>query len=230
MRRARWGAGGYRRAVSDDVFPAGFFDRADPSPDPDFYRPQRLVTHIDGRAIAAVGALYSELGLDGDVLDLMSSWISHFERPPRRLVGLGMNATELEANPMLAEHVVHDLNADPVLPFADATFDDVTCCVSIDYLVTPVAVFREVGRVLRPGGRFVVTFSNRCFPTKAIRGWLGTDDEQHVQIVNAYFTLADSFEPAIGQLRTPPGPGDPLYAVWATRRRSPVPPRPTTGT
>jgi SAM-dependent methyltransferase len=205
-------------ADADAVFPPGFFDRDDPSPDTVFYGPPRLVTHIDDRAIAAVGALYAEHGVGGEVLDLCSSWVSHFTTPPRRLVGLGLNAAELAANPMLAERVVHDLNADPTLPFPDATFDDVTCCVSVDYLVRPVAVFREVARVLRPGGRFVVTFSNRCFPTKAIRGWLNTDDEGHLQIVNAFFVLSEGFGEVRGGLRTPPGRGDPLYAVWAARR------------
>jgi SAM-dependent methyltransferase len=203
--------------VPDAAFPPGFFDRTDPSPDADFYAPPRLVTHLDDRAVAAVGALYTELGVHGEVLDLMSSWVSHFERPPRRLVGLGLNAAELAANPALAESVVHDLNADPVLPFPDASFDDVTCCVSVDYLVAPVAVFAEVGRVLRPGGRFVVTFSNRCFPTKAIHGWLATDDETHGRIVETYFALSGCFVPATVELRTPPGPGDPLYAGWAAR-------------
>jgi SAM-dependent methyltransferase len=187
-------AGTYRRGMTapdpGDVFPPGFFARADETDDAAFYGPPRLVTHIDDRAIAAVGALYAELGLRGEVLDLMSSWISHFPEPPRRLVGLGMNAAELAANPALAEHVVQDLNADPRLPFADASFDAVTCCVSVDYLVDPVPVFREVARVLRPGGPFVVTFSNRCFPTKAIRGWLHTDDEGHLRIVHAYFVLS----------------------------------------
>ena len=199
------------------VFPPGFFERDDVAPDSEFYGPPRLVTHIDDRAIAAVGALYTELGLVGDVLDLMSSWISHFEHPPQRLVGLGMNAAELAANPMLSQSVVHDLNADPNLPFADASFDAATCCVSVDYLTSPISVFREVARVLRPGGPFVVTFSDRCFPSKAIRGWLGTDDEIHLQIVNAYFTMSGGFGPVRGLLRTSPGPGDPLYAVWANR-------------
>lgn len=208
----------YRRTVTDDVFPPGFFDRTDPSPDDEFYGPPRLVTHIDDRAIAAVGALYAELGVDGEVLDLCSSWVSHFSTPPRRLVGLGMNAAELAANPVLAEHVVRDLNTDPTLPFPDASFDDAVCCVSVDYLVDPVAVFREVARVLRPGGRFVVTFSDRCFPSKAIRGWLSTDDEGHLEIVNAFFVVSEGFGEVRGQLRTPPGRGDPLYAVWSTRR------------
>jgi SAM-dependent methyltransferase len=199
------------------LFPDWFFDRADLGPDTAFYGPPRLVTHIDEGAIAAVGGLYAELSVEGEVLDLMSSWVSHFRAPPRRLVGLGMNAAELAANPVLAEHVVHDLNVDPALPFPDASFDDVTCCVSVDYLVRPVEVFGEVARVLRPGGRFVVTFSNRCFPTKAIRGWLATDDRGHLQIVAAYFAAADRFRDLRGERRpTPPG-GDPLSAEWAHR-------------
>ena len=203
--------------MAEPLFPDWFFDRADPGPDTAFYGPPRLVTHIDEGAIAAVGDLYAELSVEGEVLDLMSSWVSHFRAPPRRLVGLGMNAAELAANPVLAEHVVHDLNVDPVLPFPDASFDDVTCCVSVDYLVRPVEVFGEVARVLRPGGRFVVTFSNRCFPTKAIRGWLATDDRGHLQIVAAYFAAADRFRDLRGERRpTPPG-GDPLCAVWAHR-------------
>jgi SAM-dependent methyltransferase len=107
------------------------------------------------------------------------------------------------------------LNADPSLPFPDASIDDATCCVSVDYLTEPVKVFRDVARVLRPGGRFVVAFSNRCFPTKAIRGWLATDDTQHVQIVEAYFALSGGFGSASSERRTDPGRGDPLYGVWA---------------
>jgi SAM-dependent methyltransferase len=202
-----------------DGFPAGFFDRSDPMPDGAFYSWPRLVTHIDDQAIAAVGALYDELGLDGDVLDLMSSWVSHFRRPPRRLTVLGMNATELEENPHAYEVVVHDLNADPALPFADAAFDAAVCCVSVDYLVRPIEVFRSVGRVLRPGGVFVCTFSNRCFPTKAIRGWLTAGDAEHGAIVAEYFRRSGGWEEPAVELRTPtPHGGDPLWAVWAHRR------------
>ena len=153
-----------------DDFPRGFFDRADPMVDEVFYVPDRFVTHIDEGAIAAVGALYDELGIDGEVLDLMSSWVSHFSAAPKRLVVLGMNERELQANPQAAAFVVHDLNAEPALPFADGSFDDVVCCVSVDYLVRPVEVLPVGARVLRPGGCWCSTFSNRCFPTKAIRG------------------------------------------------------------
>lgn len=204
--------------MDEHGFPPGFFDRADPAPDPVFYGPQRLVTHIDAGAIAAVGALYDELGVDGEVLDLMSSWISHLLSAPSRLTVLGMNAAELARNPLADVAVVHDLNADPMLPFGDATFDDVLCCVSIDYLVRPVEVFAEVARVTRPGGRFICTFSNRLFPTKAIRGWLHADEPERVAIATAYFRRAGGWEEPVNELRTPAlRSADPLYAVWARR-------------
>src|SRR3954454_5229256 len=103
----------YRRTMTE--LPDGFVARMDESDDAHFYAEARLVTHIDDGAIAAVGELYDELGVDGDVLDLMSSWISHLRRPPRSLTVLGMNATELDANPMATARVVHDLNTDPRL-------------------------------------------------------------------------------------------------------------------
>lgn len=134
-------------------FTPEFFDRMDASEDPAFYAWARLVTHIDDNAIRLVGALYSELGIKGDVLDLMSSWISHFETPPARLTVLGLNPEELAANPAADVRVVHDLNASPTLPFDDASFDAVVCCVSVDYLVRPIEVFADVRRVLRAADR-----------------------------------------------------------------------------
>ena len=202
-----------------DRFPEGFFDRADPSPDPDFYDAPRLVHHIDERAVDAVGALYEELGVDGDVLDLMSSWVSHLRTPPRSLTVLGLNEVELAANPVATARVVQDLNADPRLPFPDASFDAVLNCVSVDYLVRPVDVLAEVARVLRPGGLSVCTFSNRCFPTKAVRGWLSVPEEQRPLIVADYHRLAGGFdEPVTEQRLAATWRYDPLWAVWARRR------------
>jgi SAM-dependent methyltransferase len=216
--------------VSDaryDGFPEGFFSRLDEEPDEQFDDEPRLVTHLDTGAIAEVGRLYAELDLpSGEVLDLMSSWISHQPARPRRLVVLGMNGTELARNEWADERVVHDLNAEPRLPFADACFDAVTCCVSVDYLVRPLEVFDEVARVLRPGGPFVCTFSNRCFPSKAIRGWLALDDRGHRELVSLYFRRSGRAGegdggPRWGEVtvehRNPGRPGDPLFAVWAHR-------------
>ncbi len=211
------------RPADPEAFPSWFFDRQDPRPDPAFYLPPRLVTHIDDGAIRAVGALYAELGIDGAtpgrrVVDLMSSWVSHLAVAPEELVVLGMNAAELDANPMATEHVVRDLNADPVLPFDDARFDAVLCCVSIDYLVRPVEVLAEAARVLGPDGVLAITFSNRCFPTKAIRGWLMTDDAGRCRLVADYIRRAGGFTEPKVSLRTPEDSrSDPLYAVVARR-------------
>jgi SAM-dependent methyltransferase len=200
------------------AFPDGFFDRADASPDPEFYAEPRLVTHLDDRAIEAVGALYDELGISGDVLDLMSSWVSHLPRPPRSLTVLGLNAVELDANPMADARVVHDLNAAPLLPFPDRCFDAVLNCVSVDYLVRPVEVLAEVARVLRPGGVSVCTFSNRCFPSKAVRGWLSVDEAERPIVVAEYHRQAGGFgEPVAAQRLTATWRHDPLWAVWARR-------------
>jgi len=208
----------------DGGFPTGFFDRVDAGDDAAFYGPDRFVTHIDAGAIAAVGAVYRELGVGGRVLDLMSSWVSHLLDPPDELVVLGMNARELAANAAATSRVVRDLNADPALPFPDARFDAATCCVSVDYLVRPLDVFREVRRVLVPDGIFVCTFSNRCFPTKAIRGWLASDDEARCAIVSAYFERSGGWSEPHAALRTPPGArGDPLWAVWARRSGAAAP-------
>lgn len=199
-------------------FPPGFFDRADASSDATWYSWPRLVTHIDDEAIAAVAALYEELRIRGTALDLMGSWVSHFRETPHHLTVLGMNADELAANPQAAATVVHDLNAEPHLPFEAGAFDAVVCCVSVDYLTRPIEVFAEAARVTRPGGPFVCTFSNRCFPTRVIRGWLQTTDEQHGAIVAQYFRLAGGWADPAVQLRTPPfHAGDPLWGVWAYR-------------
>ena len=205
-------------------FPPGFFDRTDATPDARFYARPRLVTHIDDAAIAAVGGLYAELGIDGSaprparVLDLMSSWVSHFRTPPAELVVLGMNAEELAANAAATQRLVHDLNTDPALPLPDDDVDAAVCCVSIDYLTRPVEVLTDLGRVLRPGGVLAITFSDRCFPTKAVRGWLATDDEQHGAVIFELVRRSGRFTEPTVELRTRPGVGDPLYAVVATRR------------
>src|ERR1051326_2651654 len=135
------------------------FRRYDESPDTLFYLQPRFVTHIDDAAIAAVTQLYRELfPPDGTILDLMSSWVSHLpeEVQYRRVVGLGLNREELAANPRLDAFLVHNLNADARLPFESEEFDAAAICVSIQYLVDPVAVLREVGRVLRPGAPLAI--------------------------------------------------------------------------
>jgi len=199
--------------------PPEAFRKADPSPDDLFYRQPRFVTHIDDGAIGAVTALYRELlPPGGAVLDLMSSWVSHLpaEATYGEVVGHGMNAAELAANKRLSRWFTRDLNAEPTLPLEDAAFDAALLCVSVQYLQQPVSVFREVARVLRPGAPFVVSFSNRCFPTKAVAIWqvLGSGEEQR-RLLAAYMEAA-GFGAVEGRSHRPPA-GDPLWAVIGRR-------------
>ena len=180
-------------------FPPGSFDRQDETPDGDFYAYERLVTHIDDPAIVAVGEAYRRfLPPDGDYLDLMSSWVSHFpaDMPIKSLVGHGMNDIEMRNNQRLSDYFLQDLNLNPVLPLADNRFDGVVICVSVQYLTRPVEVFAEIGRVLKPSAPLIVAFSNRCFPTKAVRIWQENDDAGHARLVAAYAEAAGAFEPA----------------------------------
>ncbi len=148
------------------------FTKADPTSDTIFYTPPRMVAHINERAVAAVSRLYAEHLTDGMcVLDLMSSRYSHLPQLDLDVTGHGMNEAELSANFDLASRVVRNLNDEPNLPFDIGSFNAALCCVSVQYLQRPVAVFEEVARVLRTSAMFIVTFSNRCFPTKAIALW-----------------------------------------------------------
>ncbi|GAC1310956.1 MAG: class I SAM-dependent methyltransferase [Vulcanimicrobiaceae bacterium] len=195
------------------------FARHDESPDERFYREPRFVTHIDDRAIDAVTELYRErLPAAGRILDLMSSWVSHLppEIPYASVVGIGLNERELSENPRLDAYLVHDLNVDPELPFDEAAFDGATICVSVQYLTRPIAVLREVARVLRPGAPLVITFSNRCFPTKAVAIWQALSDRGHSELIERYLVDAGGWEAIEAHDRTAPG-GDPLYAVVARR-------------
>jgi SAM-dependent methyltransferase len=205
-------------------FPPGFFDRMDESPDATFYVEPRFVVHIDAATIAALTQWYVEVLAPGaDVLDLMSSWVSHLPDaaalPLGRVVGLGLNAAELAANPRLAAYDVCDLNQEPKLPYADASFDAVLCAVSIQYLVRPLEVFAEVARVLRPGGRVAIATSHRCFPTKAIRAFHMLPPRERLAAISLYLERAGGFAPAELVDRSPLG-ADPLWIVTALRQPS----------
>jgi SAM-dependent methyltransferase len=177
-------------------FPPGSFHKQDESPDSQFYAQPRLVNHIDDFAIAAVGEAYRHfLPPNGDYLDLMSSWVSHIpvDMPVNSLVGHGMNEVELQSNRRLTSYFLQDLNIDPKLPFDVDQFDGVVICVSIQYLTRPVEVFREIGRVLKPGGPLVVAYSNRCVPTKAVAIWQYLSDSEHADLIGTYADEAGSF-------------------------------------
>ncbi|KAL7501098.1 hypothetical protein ACHAWT_010849 [Skeletonema menzelii] len=177
-------------------------NRLDNSVDSIFYDAPRFVTHIDDAAIAALTAFYKDefTALDKDkldILDLCSSWISHLPEDVSygNVVGVGMNAKELEANKQLTNHFVQDLNTNPDLSqFEDNSFDVICNVVSVDYLTKPLEIFQEMHRILRPGGVSLMTFSNRLFATKAVAMWLQADDIGRITIVASYYNYSADWE------------------------------------
>ncbi|CAN0838875.1 hypothetical protein LINGRAHAP2_LOCUS2385 [Linum grandiflorum] len=204
------------------------FQRFDESSDSSFYEAPRFVTHIDDPAISALTKYYSEVLPPSNtpgvsILDMCSSWVSHYPKgyKQNRIVGMGMNEQELRRNPVLTEYILQDLNVNPKLPFDDDSFDVITNVVSVDYLTKPLDVFKEMCRILKPGGAAIMSFSNRCFFTKAISIWTSTGDADHVMIVGSYFHYAGGFEPPQAVDISPnPGRSDPMYIVYSRKASS----------
>jgi hypothetical protein len=213
------------------------FSRQDEEDDTTFYSRARPVSHLDDLARTTIQELIRALVARPcpAILDLMASWDSHLppDLTPSRVTCLGLNDIELRSNVAATEHVVHDLNREPRLPLPDAAFDTVLNTVSVDYLIRPFEVFREVGRVLKPGGLVVVVFSNRMFEPKAVRLWRQASEQERILIVEDYLQDSGLFEESelwVAQGRPRPAddkyaglglPSDPVYAVYAERKGGP---------
>jgi SAM-dependent methyltransferase/FKBP-type peptidyl-prolyl cis-trans isomerase 2 len=196
-----------------------------------FYATPRKVAHVDSQARENIAGVFARL-LPGRkrILDLMAGWQSHLPDGVTA-TGLGMNAEEMSENPALSSHVVHDLNADPVLPLADRAFDAVICSLSVEYLTRPLEVFREIARVLEPGGLCVMVFSHRWFPDQAVRIWTELHEFERAGLVMEYFRQSGGFKDlSTLSVRGWPRPmdardryypmiqhSDPVHAVWAVR-------------
>ena len=224
--QARW------QKTPTDFFSDVSFVRQDESSDEVFYDKPRLVHHLDDTAREMVRHIHAiSLKDDTEVLDLMSSWVTHLPDNFRakKVSGLGMNEEELKKNPALDDYIVHDLNQNPVLPFPSESFDAILCTASVEYLIHPFEVFKEVARVLRPQGKFIVTFSNRWFPPKAIQIWESLHEFERLGLVSEYFLNTKGFEnfqtysvrglprPASDKYASQFIYSDPVYGVWASK-------------
>ena len=195
--------------------PPGAFAKQDTGDDLAFYAPPRLVTHIDEGATAALTNFYRlMLPEGGRVLDLMSSWVSHLPADSiyAEVVGHGMNDEELAANPRLDRWFVQNLNRDPALPLEDQYFDAGLCCVGVQYLQQPNQVFTDIRRTLVPGAPFIVSFSNRCFPMKAVAIWRALNTNGHAALVKLYLERAGFNDVRVDML-VDGRSSDPLVAV-----------------
>ncbi len=202
------------------------FLRADQQDDGSFYAIPRFVYHIDEAAVSSLTQYYRKsIPANSSILDICSSWVSHypleFPQTMKRISATGMNALELKANDQLNDFEPKNLNIEPKLPYPDESFDVVTCVVSIDYLISPIEVLKEVHRILKPGGKVILSQSNRCFPSKAIAMWLQMNDRQHLELINGYFQYAGGFKPRTAfDITADGGPNqyrDPMFIVEAVK-------------
>ena len=206
--------------------PEQFFQRQDESPDETFYEQPRFVTHIDDATINSLTAYYQAVVPTGArILDLMSSWISHLpaDTSYRRVAGLGMNAEELAANPVLQEWHVQNLNQQPRLPWENDSFDAALIAVSVQYLTRPFEVFTEIQRVLAPGGQCIVAMSHRLFPTKAIQAFRALSPNDRCRLVASYMDHAGFGQ--IEALDRSPADADPLWIVTGRKAETANPQR-----
>lgn len=212
-----------------DFFVESAIRRVDENSDSEFYQQPRMVHHLDASARHTISQLYGELIKPGSrVLDLMASWESHLPAELSvQLDGIGMNKEELHSNPSIDDFFVYDLNEMPAIPYEDETFDAVICTASVEYLVQPLAIFKDIQRVLKPGGICIISFSNRWFPSKAIALWSEMHEFERMGLVMEYFRKSgwqgqvDTFS-SRGLDRPEDDPhyaqtqhSDPVYAVWS---------------
>ena len=198
--------------------------RVDETDDSIFYSVARLVKHIDPPACNALTDYFRvNLQPHSDILDLMSSYASHLpeELSFNNVVGLGMNEAELRNNPQLTDCVIQNLGQNYILPFDDNSFDACLITVSVQYLVKPINVFQEIARVLRSDCPCIVSFSNRCFPTKAVAIWHQLSDVGHTQLVSHYFAASGGYEPCKIDNISPNGSStDPLFVVCSNTKKT----------
>lgn len=217
--------------IATDFFAANRMQRLNESSDHLFYERSRMVQHLDSTARETIRKQYGEVIAPGSkVLDLMGSWDSHLPDTlfSLDLTVLGMNTEELTANKKATKTVCLDLNENPILPFADNSFNAVVCTASVEYLTDPLAVFSEIKRILDPGGIFALAFSNRCFPPKAIQIWSELHEFERLGMVLEMFHRTTGFNKLEtltrrGLPRPEDDPhqelllSDPVFMVWGTK-------------
>jgi hypothetical protein len=195
----------YKPRYDNWPYKEGDFQRYDEDDDGVFYRQPRLVTHIDDPSIARLTEYYGTvLPTKGRIMDMCTSWKSFYPSSIKSAVqskelevfGVGLNAEEMKLNGVFKEWRVLDLNKAPHDVRAgweetgkDFKFDAVTCVVSIDYLVKPLEICKNLLDATNEGGKVHLVISNRCFPNKVVRRWMMLEESGRLELVGGeYFS------------------------------------------
>ena len=219
-----------KRLRTLDLFDEKYFVRDDETPDTQYYQNPEPIETLDSLALSAIEDFLAGLIRPGAaILDLMAGSDSHIkpDLQPSRIVGIGLDAKELDANTALTERIVQDLNGEDPLPFEEDAFDAALITLAIEYMTKPVEIFQEIARVLKSGGPLIVTYSNRTFPPKAVSVWKTSSDEERMIYVKKLMEVSQKLSvmgdyESVGKPRPKDDkyymlgiPSDPVYAVWA---------------
>ena len=126
-----------------------------------YYHPNALIRRIQRRRIQTI-VDFLDIRKGDSVLDAGCGEGHLFSRVPAsaRQTGIDLSSAALEIaasrNPS-AEWIHADLHK---MPFADHTFDKICCSEVIEHVPDPVAVIRELHRVVKPEGRVIITVPN----------------------------------------------------------------------
>ena len=162
--------------------------KIDSSDDGIFYQSPRFVHHLSDSFRKRLTNLYSNYLCDHNtILDLMSSWVSHLPTNIRykKVIGHGMNESELEANNRLDTYWVQNLNTIRNIPLEDSSIDVGLIVAGWQYLQFPERVSLELSRVIKSNSLLIVSFTNRAFWTKSPNIWTNSSEEERIEYVKS---------------------------------------------
>ena len=165
--------------------------KIDVSDDKIFYQQPRYVNHLSVSFRERLTKLYSKyLCNHHTILDLMSSWVSHLPANTnyKKIIGHGMNESELNSNKRLDSYWVQDLNKTQNMPIEDSTIDIGLIVAGWQYLQYPEKVSAELSRIIKRDSFLLISFTNRAFWTKSPNIWINSSEEGRIEYVNSVLT------------------------------------------
>ena len=174
--------------------------KLDESNDEDFYSEPKFVYHLDSNFRQYLSNVYkNEIHEYSTVLDLMSSWDSYLplEIKYKKVIGHGLNKKELQRNRLLDSFWVQNFNLKQEIPIKNEEIDYCLMVAAWQYLQYPENLTKEISRILRNGGKIIVSFSNRAFWHKAPNVWTSSTEDERVKYVRKVLISNGFKEPKI---------------------------------
>ncbi len=122
-----------------------------------WWAPRRRLEDTVALACAEGAQAVLEVGCgDGILLAAVAAGLAASGRSPSRVVGVDVALGRLRRAQQRAPCVLSCATAE-ALPLSPSTFDLVICAEVLEHLADPDAALRELRRVIRPGGRLILS-------------------------------------------------------------------------